>query len=656
MSSSKSFSKLLATSTLAVLALLLSACSFSLAADVTPPPNYTPPAPAEANPVASAGPSYPLVPPDPANGAAIFAEKCAPCHGDSGHGDGPRASALPNPVAAIGIAELARSSKPAGWYDILTNGNLERFMPPFASLSDGQRWDVLAYVYTLSEPPASVAMGGQLYDQNCASCHGKTGKGDGPQATGPMTDFTDEATMAQKTGEEFYQAVANGKEPGMPAYASQFNEDQLRALADYVRALSFAPTARAASPGPATPLAAATVSPLETASPAGGTPQASPTLASSLGVTSTAPTTATKGIVTGQVMDSSGGPLPSNLEVALHGFDNMQLVLTSTATINSSGTYSFTDIGMPAGRVFVASTLYNNATYSSNIATIDPGTTMVKLDITVYDTSTDAASLTVDRMHVFFDFSKPGVVQVIELYLNTNPTNKTIVPAKQGDPVLTFTLPDGASNLQFQDGALGDRFVQTSGGFGDTSPVTPGSSQHQVLFGFDLPYTRKLDLRQPVNLPVTAVVVLLPEDGIKIKSNTLTDAGTRDVQGTSYHMYNGGQIAAGSNLDLTLSGSPSAGTASPLTGDSRDNLIIGLAALGLVLILVGVLLFRRSQQRLAMPALVQAPARPLDQRSEEDLIDAIIALDDLFKEGKLPEEAYRQRRADLKTQLKERLG
>jgi mono/diheme cytochrome c family protein len=672
----------LTMSALAGIALLLSACSFSLAGDVTPPPHYTPPALPQSTVVATEGArtsglSYPLLPPDPAKGAPIYTEKCTPCHGSSGLGDGPRASSLPKPVAAIGSAELARKSTPADWFGIVTNGKLESFMPPFSgSLSDGQRWDILAYVYTLSETPAAVATGGQLYDQNCASCHGKSGKGDGPNATGqdaagqPSWDFTDQAAMAQKTNEDIYQAISSGNPPAMPAYKDKFSEAQRRALADSIRFLSFAPSARAAYTA-ATPLAAASTASTQettmvkaTLPPLTGTLQSSSAATASVGVTSTIAITATQGIVTGQITNGSGGPLPSGLEVSLHGFDNMQLVVTGTITINARGIYTFTNIGMPGGRIFVASTTYKDTTYSSNMATIDPGTTVVNLDVSIYDTTTDTSSLSAERMHVFFDFSKPGIVQVIELYLITNPTNKTIVAAKNGDAVLTFKLPDGATNLQFQDSTLGQRYLDMPGGFGDTSAISPGSGQHQVLFGFDLPYTKNLDLHQPVNLPVAAVVVLLPEGGVKIKSNALTDAGTRDVQGTAYQMYNGGKIDTGGTLDLTLTGSASQTTASPLAADSRNNLIIGLGALGLVLILVGVLFYRRTQQGAAQPAAASAAPEPVEQmsyelRSSEDLIDAIIALDDLYKEGnggghrKLPEEAYRRRRAELKAQLKD---
>ena len=64
---------------LTTLALLLSACNFTLAQDVTPPPGYVPPTPA-----ATLGPLFPARAASTGNGALIFAEKCAPCHGATG--------------------------------------------------------------------------------------------------------------------------------------------------------------------------------------------------------------------------------------------------------------------------------------------------------------------------------------------------------------------------------------------------------------------------------------------------------------------------------------------------------------------------------------------------------------------------------------------
>ena len=151
--------------------LLLTACEFSLAADITPPPGSEVRSAVTPQPAQLSGPLYPMVPPNPKAGADIYAEKCAPCHGETGLGDGPRAAQLANPVSALGSVELARRSTPARWYTMVTQGNLEKFMPPFNSLSDRQRWDVVAYAFTLSITPGTVELGKELYQANCQGCH-----------------------------------------------------------------------------------------------------------------------------------------------------------------------------------------------------------------------------------------------------------------------------------------------------------------------------------------------------------------------------------------------------------------------------------------------------------------------------------------------------
>ena len=81
--------KLRHTILLAIIAVFLAACNFTLAEDVTPPPIMSPP-----TPVPTMGPLFPASAPDVANGAAIYVEKCAPCHGDTGLGDGPQGIAI----------------------------------------------------------------------------------------------------------------------------------------------------------------------------------------------------------------------------------------------------------------------------------------------------------------------------------------------------------------------------------------------------------------------------------------------------------------------------------------------------------------------------------------------------------------------------------
>jgi len=639
--------KLNRTLVLLVLIPFLSACSFSLAEDITPPPGAQMPV-SQTQPAQVSGPLYPSVPPDPANGQAIFAEKCAPCHGDTGQGDGPQAAQLPNPPAALGSKDLSRQSAPARWYTVVTQGDMNNFMPPFSSLSDQQRWDVVAYAFTLSAPSSEIAQGKELFQSNCTSCHGDQGRGDGPQAAGlsvPPPDLTNQSFMAQKTGEDFFQAITNGVSPDMPGYADQLSDDQRWAIAEYVRSLTFA--------GPGQPVASAATPEPGATPPPQGTPVES---TSPLTSTQTVSTTEMIGTVTGKVNNASGGELPSDLEITLHGFDDMNMVITDTTTTQADGSFVFQNIDMPVGRVFMATVDYQDTTYGSDIGMVSAGDNKIDLPIPIYETTTDASILSVDRLHLFFDFVDSQTLRVIELYVISNPTDKTLVAAGNGKTTINFKLPQGASNLEFQDGALGGRYIQTSDGFGDTVAVRPGSGNYQVLFAFEMPYDKKLDLVQPISLPVSAVVILVPESGLKIKSDMLTDAGNQDVQGTSYHMYNGGSLSPGDNLSISISGGPASGSLA-LAGGSTNNIVIGLGAFGLALIIAGVWLFRRTRANAGEEYYEdEDDFNEADGDKDENidtLMDAILALDDLYQAGELPEEAYRQRRSELKARLQE---
>ncbi|HET9906184.1 MAG TPA: c-type cytochrome, partial [Anaerolineales bacterium] len=145
--------------------ILLSACNFTLAEDITPPPNYISPTPAPTLAL------FPAEMPNTETGAAIYVEKCAPCHGETGMGDGPQGIQLQGvTVPAFGLPEVARPASLARWYTTVTRGNIERFMPPFASLSDQERWDVVAYAMTFHSTQEEIERGKALFEENCSNC------------------------------------------------------------------------------------------------------------------------------------------------------------------------------------------------------------------------------------------------------------------------------------------------------------------------------------------------------------------------------------------------------------------------------------------------------------------------------------------------------
>jgi len=555
-------------------AFILVGCNLTLAADITPPPGYRPSTEQSVEPSVTTGPLFPLLSPNPVKGAATYQEKCAPCHGTAGLGDGQQGMQLPNPVPAIGSAQLARVASPAEWYRIVTEGNLERFMPPFDSLSDRQRWDVVAYVWSLSTSKEIIEEGRDLYQSNCASCHGNGGKGDGPDGGENMPDFSRQEWMAGKSDEEIFTAISNGISPGMPAFTEKLTENERWSIASYLRSLLLITGESIANEqAGATPGAAAVETPTDQED------SLSSSIEEQQGI----------GNINGKVMNGTSGSIPTGLEVQLHGFDHNSIVVTGTVPIGEDGMYQFEGIEMQEGRIFLTSVDFEDVTYTSEAVAVENEQSEIDLPIQVYENTTDLSELKIDRLHYFFEPIDEENVRVVELFIISNPSGKTLIAPSPNQPVLKFQIPPEAENLQFQDGEAGQRFIMTDEGFGDTVPIRPGVGAYQLLFSYDLPLKRSLEFIKPITMPVNAIVILVPEEGITIKGDSIQDGGIREVQGAAYRLYNGIGVTPGNDLRMTITRASSF-----FSSTKNANLLVGLSALGVVLIITGFWLYRKN--------------------------------------------------------------
>jgi len=172
---------------------------------------------------------------------------------------------------------------------------------------------------------------------------------------------------------------------------------------------------------------------------------------------------------------------------------------------------------------------------------------------------------------------------------------------------------------------------------------------------YSLPYDKKVDLSHELTFNTGTVQVISPF-GVDIKGDQLSAAEPRDVQGMSYDIYTTGSISAGSEFSISISGQPSDGTDSGL--DTRQSLLIGAGGLGLVLIVAGAWLYWRDRRRGDDDDDDYEDEDDYSEASSDtadDIMDAIIALDDQFRSGALSEDLYRSRRADLKARLKKLL-
>ena len=614
----------------------LTAC-YSLADDITPPPGYV-----YQTPVPSTAPTevmyFPFMPPNPEAGAATFTEKCEPCHGPSGFGDGPKAADLPNPVAPIGSLDLARLRTPEDWYRQVTNGNIEKYMPPFNSLTDRQRWDVVAYAFSLSVPDEMLALGGDLYPANCADCHGINGDGKGVDAASlaaAPTAFLDQSVMAERSLNDLILGATHPGVDDLPHFEGELSDDELLALAAYVRSLTFVQDEVVAEE-PEIP----------------GTTNSEPEEPAPV---ETGEEIIVEGeriaAVAGQVVNMSGGDVPADMNVTLYGFDQFQQTLTQTVSLDDQGGFIFNGIEMPEGRAFIVALDYDGATYSSDIAVVEQEYTDLFFQLPIFEKTSDTSQLSIDRLHIFFEFLSADTVRVAELILVTNPTNLVVAAEQEGQPTIEIPLPEGAQNLQFEDDGLGNTFIETENGFGDLRPIQPGTGTHEILFSFDIPYSRNFDLDQTLDMDISALVVMLPDIGVEMSSDMLVSSGMREMaeEGASFELFTGGGLTAGTRLPVSLSGTPKFSEGS----GSNSSLLIGASVLGVALVIAGVWMYGR--QKNAGEPEVEIEDEPVPEHisamNAEELMDAIIALDDLYRAGDLPEGAYVKQRNLLKQRL-----
>jgi len=217
-------------------------------------------------------------------GAALYASKCARCHGASGEGDGSQTppgltpAALRGPQIEPGLLDVYR-------YEVVRRGIEaagEYTMPEFGTrMSEDEIWRVVAYVAKLtgSDHPLDaetmrkmavpsgpvpdldnadlLARGDSLYGKHCERCHGENGRGDGPArhflgrppADLSVGNFKLRSTVkgSPPTDADIFRTLTVGMGMGgMPAFGKLAEADRWALVA---RVKAFAPAAAFAEAG-----------------------------------------------------------------------------------------------------------------------------------------------------------------------------------------------------------------------------------------------------------------------------------------------------------------------------------------------------------------------------------------------------------------------
>jgi ubiquinol-cytochrome c reductase cytochrome c subunit len=167
-------------------------------------------------------------------GAQVFAEQCAHCHGDNGEGgeEGPSLLALlKQPESAPGIADLVRSGF----------GSMPAFQGPDAAkdavLSDADVSAVAAYVAAQFGSEGQLEPGGALFRQNCASCHGAMAYGGAIIYNGRQN-----APSLMSASPALVAAAVRGGLGTMPSFPqAAISDQQVASIAEYLNTLQTLP-------------------------------------------------------------------------------------------------------------------------------------------------------------------------------------------------------------------------------------------------------------------------------------------------------------------------------------------------------------------------------------------------------------------------------
>jgi hypothetical protein len=365
--------------------------------------------------------------------------------------------------------------------------------------------------------------------------------------------------------------------------------------------------------------------------------------------------TAVSGVITGQLVNGSdGAETPANLGIMLHVWDSEfnEKGLFDGET-DADGRFQFDDVPFDPDFFYAVMTAYQEVTYFSVPMPVVEGETTLDLEVPIFESTTDAGTVQVDAMHIFFDIAAGGL-SVGEVYTLSNLSDRTVVAG--GDTLadgtavtFQFDLPPGATDVAFSRSRDG-RFLSTSDGFADTAPLLPGEASGQIFVTYVLPYSDSLTLERTAVLPTTQVNILLPTSmGLSLSGDNIVNTGQRDMgEGMTVDIYAMDGLAVGETIKLDISGKLLMPGTDPVAAQSslsgQQGLIVGGISLGLALIVIGLVWYWRSRQ---------TEVEETFPEEFEEIVQQIAQLDTAHDQQEISDELYQMRRSVLREQARE---
>lgn len=549
---------------------------------------------------------------DAARGLGVYGEHCASCHGASGRGDGPLVDRLPSPPPSLADAGRMNGRSPADLYATVTNGRLERGMPPFSRLlSDAERRDVVAAVRSFTElHPLTMAVGAAAWTRDCAACH---------------------AAVDAFAASIRPSAAAGAPAPDPGAGLSSMSLADLTARYDAVDAhRALTATARSSAAALAF-LHAADVRPL-----------ALPGLAAG-------------GRIEGRIVGGGGATPPSaGLTVSLGAAAAGLHLDWGSVPVDGKARFGASDLAVGEDVEYEPIVRYQGVAYRAAQAITLTAASPIRRDVVIHVFEADpAAPVRVAGVSGLAQADAArGELAVFEVWRIENASDRTRV-ATASAPTFHLPLPIGARDVILEDRTTrGDVAAASTAGANGLEcrlPVPPGGLE--IVASYAMPYRGTTATLQRT-LPEGADQIgwVLADRGAVAASDRLAGPVADAFGDQPVTRYNGGPVAPGERWTIKVSALPAAavvpGSAQDVLGPApappvdQGYLAAAALAVGLAGVVAALWASRRGRSGSAAPG--RRPAR-----AYEATIAAITSLDERFERGEIARNEHQRRRGAL---------
>jgi|GEM_PF-4523976 len=624
---------------------------------------------------------------DAALGADLYSTSCAPCHGETGLGDGETASAFTCDMPAFAQADAESALN--DWYEITANGNGNTdatcLMPPWSGRLNGTEiWHVVAYAQSLRYDTSLAEQGTALLDA----------------ATTANTDYiNDTAWQTSVTDADILAALADNSLEGFNFSTVLSAEEQNAALVS-IRLAAFDDSNDNPETAQTQPESSATEDTArEQAQPAPVATEDAETPPETEGTSSDASDTADDAssdfddpillpevltedgfTIRGAVENGTeGGTVPSDLVVtlrvvALDENEQPDEILRLETTINDDNSFQFDGVPRPDRAIASVETNYQDVRqFAPQIIPSLIQEDSTDITLTLYETTTNLDDIAFEFLYIesLIDaVSQEEASLTYQSFEVVNTSDRIYV----GEEDVTVRLPYPLDITNVDATARADTEPRFEVSEPDTEvryfaapPVYPGFLDRFVL-SYNIRYPGDMTVTQTFPYSVQEMSVFISQTrGLALDSDDFSPADSGTLNGITYLGFSldTAPLAASDTLIYRVYDGENAVANEPSSSeqnatDSEDSsflennttLILGI---GILLIIAGGMFMVYDIQRQRLQVVQNAPSviRTALPRNQEATLKAITELDDAFENGEIDDATYNKERQALKDHLRQ---